>query len=344
MRESRRTDRATRIAWGAALLVACALGWSCGGGDEAESGATERMQAPAGLSEASDAGPNSAPVIENVRFEPERPRRGRPVRARVDAHDPDGDPITLSYLWSLEGDRVPGDAQVALPHSRKGDLIELRVTASDGRSESRPEEASTRVRNQPPKLKGVQIEPANRVTAGTEISVRPAAVDPDGDAISYRYTWWVNDVIVEGDGPLLGTKRLRRGDSVRVRVVASDGQAESDPIASDAIFIANAPPVIVSKPGEAGADGSFRYDVEAEDLDDDRTLRFSLVHAPAGMTIGAVSGRIEWRPLLEQTGSHDVEVVVEDLQGGHDSQHFELSVGVQSEPASLTPDPTTAGP
>ena len=313
------------------------VGLGCGSAEPGASGNTEPMQAPAGLSNGADPGPNSAPVIESVRLEPQRPRRGRPVRAIVEAHDPDGDRISLSYLWTLEGERVLGDEQVSLPHSRKGDRIEVRVTATDGRADSRPEEVATLVSNQPPRLRGVQIEPANRITAGTEISVRPSAEDPDGDPISFHYAWWVNDVPVAGEGPVLGTRRLRRGDLVRVRTVASDGEDESEPIASPEILVANAPPVIVSKPGATGSDGSFRYDVEAEDLDNDRSLRFSLADAPEGMEIGAVSGLIEWQPRDDQSGSHNVEVTVEDLQGGSSSQSFELTVGVEASTPAVPP-------
>lgn len=332
---------------GAAFWLALCVAIGCGGSEPETVGRTEAMQAPAGVSHGDEGGLNAAPVIESVRLEPHRPERGRPVRAIVEVHDDDGDPVRLSYLWTLDGERVPGDAQVALPRSRKGDLVEVRVTANDGTEDSRSVEASVRVANQPPRLRGLQIQPANHINAGTEISVRASADDPDGDSISYRYTWRVNDTVTDDEGPVLETRQLRRGDKVRVTAVASDGEDESEPISSAEIEVANAPPRIVSRPGGAGPDGSFRYQVEAEDLDDQRSLRFSLAEAPEGMTIGALSGRVEWRPKAQQTGSHPVEIVVEDMQGGRDSQRFELTVGVEEQakpPAPASPAPAADEP
>ena len=88
----------------------------------------------------------------------------------------------------------------------------------------------------------------------------------------------------------------------------------------------NAAPSIDSKPGGLSDDGQFRYQVTADDPDGD-SVRFSLENAPAGMSIDSATGRMAWSPQPAQLGTHSVTVIVEDLEGGRESQVVELSVG-----------------
>jgi hypothetical protein len=263
-----------------------------------------------------------------------------PVVAQVKSRDPEGDRIRYAFRWRLEGERVPSaGSRVELPGSERGDRLELVVTASDDLSESLPYRVSTQVVNRPPRLLGIHVEPADQVTAGTEISVTPSGDDPDGDALRYRYRWTVNGQRIAASGPKLETRRLRRGDAIQVWAVANDGAADSDPIQSAAIDVANAPPRIVSIPGETRSDGLFRYEVEAEDPDRDRSLRYRLENAPEGMTVEVLSGVITWRPIESQSGTHAVRVIVDDLQGGVAEQSFEVSVGNPEAPVPAAPEP-----
>ncbi|MHC4477287.1 MAG: GEVED domain-containing protein [Planctomycetota bacterium] len=88
----------------------------------------------------------------------------------------------------------------------------------------------------------------------------------------------------------------------------------------------NSPPVITSTAvTTATEDTLYTYDVEATDPDDD-PLAYSLTTSPAGMTIDAVTGLIEWIPSGTQVGSHDVTVEVSDGRGGNDTQSFTIDV------------------
>ncbi len=181
--------------------------------------------------------------------------------------------------------------------------------------------------NTAPVVRSVRVEPQGEIAAGSEIELHPEAYDHDGDSISYRYLWWVNDATVPHDDPVLSTEGLRRGDRIRARVVATDGTALSVPFEAGEVTLTNAVPVIVSEPPTLGLDGHFHYEVRAEDPDGDRPLRYRLVLAPEGMRLIDSDASIEWRPDAKQAGRHVVEVVVEDTQGGSASQRFELFVG-----------------
>ena len=317
--------------WAVAGLALAVCGSGCGGGEEAPPGPSgPPMQPEVRNTAPQDTSSNRAPRIQGVRFEPASPTAGQPVRARVDYDDPDGNRMSLRFDWSVNGARqAEGGPKAALAHARKGDLVEVTVVASDGLAESEPFVASTRVRNAAPQIRGIRIEPAGRITAGIEVTASPQARDPDGDPISFEYIWWVNGS-TRGVGPTLSTEWLKRGDRIRVGVVASDGDERSERIESAVIPLANAAPIIVSQPGGADEDGVFRYRAVAEDPDDDLSLRFRLVTGPEGMTVSSSRGEVVWKPTAMQAGTHPVEIVVEDLQGGRSSQRFEVIVGARA--------------
>ena len=288
---------------------------------------------------------NSAPQISSVRFDPAEPGAGVSVRAVVEVADPDGDGVRLGYAWSVDGENVATHgAMLEIPaKTRRGSPVEVRVTASDGHLESEPFSVSTVVGNREPRISGMVIQPAGHITASGPITAVATGSDPDGDALTFEYTWSVNDETADERGPVFPGEHLKRGDVLRVSVVASDEQSESEPLASPPIEVMNAAPVIRSQPVLASTDAAFRYHVVAEDADGDR-LRYGLSSGPDGMTVLAMSGDVDWTPRAEQSGTHPVEIWVEDAQGARVTQRFELSIGVSEAADSKAATPAAPAP
>jgi hypothetical protein len=343
-----------RVVTKSRLLAALGCGLfaiaGCGGDDVARH---EPGPAIAPESEQPKAGPragaaNSAPEIRSVRFDPSEPGAGASVRALVDATDPDGDGIRFGYAWSVDGKPVGAHgALLELPGTtRRGSPLELRVTASDGFAESDAFVVSTVVGNREPSVSGLVIQPAGHITASGPITAVATASDPDGDELSFSYTWTVNDETADERGPTFPGERLKRGDLLQVSVVASDERSESEPLVSPPIEVVNAAPVIRSQPVLGDGDASFRYQVVAEDPDGDR-LRYGLASGPEGMTVLAMSGDVDWTPRESQAGKHPVELWVEDAQGARVTQRFELNIGVvdanPATPAAPAPAPASEG-
>lgn len=105
----------------------------------------------------------------------------------------------------------------------------------------------------------------------------------------------------------------------------------------------NTAPIITSGPGgPAVVDRPFQYQVQAQDAEPD-TLAFSLEASPAGLTVDAGTGRVDWTPAVGQVGTHDVTVLVEDGREGEARQSFSLEVvatGVNVDPV-ITSTPRT---
>jgi hypothetical protein len=97
-----------------------------------------------------------------------------------------------------------------------------------------------------PVVDGVTISPSAPRTNDT-LTATVLAHDADGDPLTYTYQWTKNgsdiagataltlDLSVSGNGS--------RGDSMAVRVIASDGSLTSAPVTSTAVVIANSAPV-----------------------------------------------------------------------------------------------------
>jgi hypothetical protein len=242
--------------------------------------------------------------------------------------------LALLGSWGCGDDRPPASATVRpigpAPEADPADAAEAPATewAEDEASDSSAEPG-----NRPPRIAGLQILPGLELR-GEAVRARAQVEDPDGDEVEVRYTWRVNGDEVEADGPTFSTLSLQRGDTVQVQVVASDGNADSEPVDGPLLTVENGAPRILSKPAPPGPDGAFRYQVAAEDPEGEGALRYRLAEAPEGMTITPLGGLVEWRPRADQTGVHAVQIVVEDAGGAASHQSFELTTTPPAAPAS----------
>ena len=105
--------------------------------------------------------------------------------------------------------------------------------------------AAVLLTNSAPVLDSVTLSPSSPSTNDV-LQSSVASHDTDGDALTYSYEWLRNGVPIAGaTGPSLDLSVAGhgdRGDTITVRVTASDGQATSAP-ASASVVVANSAPV-----------------------------------------------------------------------------------------------------
>ena len=124
----------------------------------------------------------------------------------------------------------------------------------------------------------------------------------------------------------------------RFQVAATDGVPTHGPVPSNGFdVIVNAIPTVTSSPpAQVRAGERFQYQVTISDPYPAADLHsFMLLEAPAGMTIDAVTGLVEWTPSTSDVGAHTVVVRVADSHGGTADQTFALQVV-----PALVPPPT----
>jgi hypothetical protein len=190
---------------------------------------------------------NHPPVINAVSLVPVLPGTSQDVTANVNASDPDGDDLTLTYTWTVNGAVVPGATAVTLSaaHYDANDHIQVTVVADDGHDTSAPGFASTNVVNAPPVIDAVTLTPAAPYP-NQPVTAQVVAHDPDGHPLTLSYTWTVDGVLVPGaTGATLPHSHYDSDDVIVVTVVANDGHDNSAP-ASDDATVGNHPPVVDS--------------------------------------------------------------------------------------------------
>lgn len=122
---------------------------------------------------------NRPPVLSAVNLEPFGDvRAGQVITATPLAKDPDNDTLSFHYAWTVNGESAGRDRSFDTKGLKRGDQIQVRVVASDGRSDSRETLSPVlMLGNSPPTI--TQL-PATRSEDGT-FQYTFAAKDPDGD-------------------------------------------------------------------------------------------------------------------------------------------------------------------
>ena len=321
------------------VLGVAAFVLACGSDDPQPSGAPlVRERHAAGV----ERDENQAPEVEQLVLHPPRPLPGQQIEARIEATDPDGDPIRLALEWRQDGRVILAGTQttIAPERMRKGQQIEVVVTATDGRDSSEPVHAAVSVGNQAPLIQALYLAPDGEVTPGQEVTAAPQALDPDGDPLEYSFEWVLNGNRVQGAEEVrFDTRKLKRGDRLQARVRVSDGEAESPVAETMTLELANRAPRFAGLPAIVTSDGEFSAALEAEDPDGDRSLRFRVLQGPAGLTVDSVTGRLRWRPGADAAGTHPVDVAVGDSFGAESAMKFELTVANSSSKAEEAAPP-----
>src|SRR5262249_43118958 len=258
---------------------------------------------------------------------------------QVQAVDPNHDPLTYRLVTAPAGMTVDAGGLVLWdPQGTQLGANAVVIEVNDGRggvaTQSFMIEVTTSSRNREPII--TSTPPAGALV-GRPYAYDVLAVDPDGDPLTFQLDTAPRGMSVH---PELGTVRwLPAADQVGefdvvLRVLDAQGAAVTQSFRV-AVRSVNSPPVIRSTPPTEGAVGvPFTYPVAATDPDGDR-LTFTLQTAPAGMSVDADGGLIQWTPSDQQLGPQDVVVVADDGLGGTATQRF--TVVVTAIPANRPP-------
>ncbi|WP_181918981.1 putative Ig domain-containing protein [Wenzhouxiangella sediminis] len=176
------------------------------------------------------------------------------------------------------------------------------------------------------------------VLADEPVSFIVDASDPDpGDQLSFSLDAAPAGMSIQaGSGLVEWLPQAGDIGSAAVTVRATDDGGRFDTESLTITVVAgNAPPVLASI-DDRGARPGVALQVQPVASDpDDPVLAWRLLAAPAGMTIDAVSGRIDWTPALPQLGAHAVSVEVADPLGFADTADFEVLVDLNRAPIAV---------
>jgi hypothetical protein len=192
---------------------------------------------------------NSVPTVSFAHFSPVVVRTDDRVRVMPTAVDPDGEVVTLSYQWTVNGVYV-GDDSSELDGALwfgKGDSIQVHITPSDA-TETGPVFVAgpVTVANSSPSGLEAAITPEDPDEGDDDLrcSIDAVATDADDDPLEYEIRWYRDGIEVEVglstevlDGDTVNAEETIGGEEWTCEITAvDDDDGETD--ATDQVSIA----------------------------------------------------------------------------------------------------------
>jgi len=289
---------------------------------------------------------DTAPVLAEVSLGPAVVREGDTLSCTPGAVvDADGDAVSLSYAWTVDGAPIAGAAATLdSSHFAKGDAVACLVTPSDGTlSGAAVSSDPVTVSNSVAAVSDVAISPASPATSST-LSCSYAWSDADGDPDQSTLAWDINGVAA-GTGPTLSGDFVV-GDAVRCTVTPDDGEATATP-GSASVTIGNTAPTVDSlalSPSTATTNTTLSVVVSTSDADGDSVSLSYVwrVHGTPVSTAATLSG------LTAFDKGDTVQVTVTPDDGMAAGAAASTSTTVQNTAPgapvlAIVPDPAEAG-
>lgn len=174
------------------------------------------------------------------------------------------------------------------------------------------------------------------------VEVQADALDPEREAVSFYYQWYVNNIPFIGQtNATLPAELLKRGQSVFVEIIPSDGANRGQPYRTNSVAVGNTAPKVSAvslSPQIARTGDKLEAQVEASDPDHDRVdLTYKWYRNESVMKEGE-------EPFLNTTGfvARDkitVEVTAHDPAATGDSLKSEPLVLENSAPKIVSTPP-----
>lgn len=172
---------------------------------------------------------NHAPDSPLLNVSPQSPGPEDSLECQVleQPFDPDGDQVQVLFQWERNGDPAEEyTATVSNELTSIGDQWTCIGVSSDGDLQSAPNSDSVEVvsTNAPPSQPVIAISPQNPGdNHSLKCSIVDPSQDPDGDTLSYHYSWIINGETIEETSSDLSHLNTSEGDNVVCRVLVSDG-------------------------------------------------------------------------------------------------------------------------
>ncbi len=206
---------------------------------------------------------NSAPVVSGVIIDQSAPQTSDTLSFTIGTEtDADGDTLTPTYQWKINGEDIAGATGATLDLSQvgnggRGDNISVVVTVDDGSTSTSSESPQVTIQNTAPVIYDVAITPTDPLTNDI-LTANVSAGDADADTRNFTYVWKKNDAVISGETE--ETLDLSKqgngddGDSITVTVTANDDTLESNSFTSAPVTINNFLPVVDSVSPQGASD------------------------------------------------------------------------------------------
>jgi hypothetical protein len=188
--------------------------------------------------------------------------------------------------------------------------------------------------NHPPVIASLQAEPVGVPPAGT-CQIVCDATDPDGDALSYN--WSYNFGGLAGDGATVTWTAPNSEGSYNVTVAVTDGRGGEATGELTIDVRVNRPPTITSFVASASwttPSGSIQVTCAASDPDKEDRDQLSYRWTTDGGDIVGTGAAVNWTA-PDEVGAYNITVVVKDGYGGQDTRVKTITVATAAPPSII---------
>ena len=248
---------------------------------------------------------------------------------QVVTEDVDGDVVAYSLLNAPNGMVIDGETGLItwLPTSNQQGDHSVAISVDDGRG-GFANQAYTVTAVMPNNNPEILSSPIVTGAVGEVYAYAVLAQDSDDDVLAYALVNSPSGMTIDPvTGEISWTPDPDQTGEHTITIVVTDGEdGSANQTYTLTIVQPNRAPTITSQPiTSINENASYRYNIVADDQDGD-TLTYSLIAAPQGMAIDAVSGLVTWSPEATHVGDHLIEIEVTDADGLFDTQVYTLSV------------------
>lgn len=162
---------------------------------------------------------NTPPILKRVKLMPEVFMPEDRFYIDAEATDPDEDPVTILYEWTIN-DEPAGKEKTIQGVVRRGDRISVKITPFDGEDYGAPVILRREIANIPPMI----VDCKDRYFDGKLFTCQILASDLDGDPLTYSLKTAPTDMIIDPERGLIkwNVPNDFKG-KVPVTIVVSDG-------------------------------------------------------------------------------------------------------------------------
>ena len=192
---------------------------------------------------------NTAPTGLSVAITPSEAYEDTTLFAEPQGEDEDGDELSWTYEWTVNGEVVTGPADETLEGNdfSRGDSVQVTATPNDGTvdGESVTSEPIV-ILNSAPDSETTSLTPDPAYETSTLTCAGQGYFDLDGDAPLWQFAWQVNGADLKETTETLTGAHFDKGDEVTCTAAPFDGDLTGDPVRSPVVTIANTPPTLAS--------------------------------------------------------------------------------------------------
>jgi hypothetical protein len=255
---------------------------------------------------------------------PENPDARSGIRANLAGLPPGASVQWDRVRWFVNGTEFQGERE-RLPGGliRKGDRVQaIAEIEVGGKTETLTSQEVT-VRNCLPEVLSAALSNMEPKT-GQEVRALASGKDADGDPVSFRYRWFLNDKEVEGQSMnALSLEKVTKGTWVHAEVQAFDGISPGSKRFTPKALVINSPPAVEQVTITRGTGGYFTANLRVRDADGD-PVTILAKELPEGVALSGTA--LSWQESAIPPGREaHVVLLLSDGDGGDLEYSFRLN-------------------